>query len=107
MLHALDDVVDVDEKGIMGVDGMQDDANKFNRAINVGNELALWFKEEFSSTNCRDICKADFFTREGVDAYLVSHGIERCRAIANEVALKSRAIFQAPRSRSKHLKEGL
>lgn len=77
----------------VGGDAMRDDLNKFNRAINVGHELALWFTEEFKSSNCRDILDLDLSTVEGIDEYISGHRIERCREITHKVALRVRGML--------------
>ena len=73
-------------KMMTGGDAMADDVNKFNRAINAGNRLAVWFEERFGSTRCGDIIKTDFSSINSVNRYLSSNGMESCRKIVGEVA---------------------
>jgi C_GCAxxG_C_C family probable redox protein len=80
-------------KMMTGGDAMENDVNRFNRAINVGNELAVWFENRFGSTKCGDIAKIDFSNNDSVKKYLSSNKIESCRGISHEVAKKVREIF--------------
>lgn len=80
----------------VGADAMRDDINKFNRSVNAGNRLGTWFEEEFASSRCSVIIKADLSTREGVDKYLSEGGIDGCRRIASKVAGKVREILKTP-----------
>jgi hypothetical protein len=75
---------------------MSDEGNKFNRAINLGAELASWFEEEFGSTSCREIVGVDLSSPAGVDEYLAGGGIGRCREIARAVASRLRETLAQP-----------
>jgi hypothetical protein len=68
-------------------DAFADDVNAFNRTMNLGNRLALWFTAEFGSTQCCAITGRDFSTTAGVQRYIVDGGAARCSAIAQSVAL--------------------
>ncbi|MBN1574811.1 MAG: C_GCAxxG_C_C family protein [Deltaproteobacteria bacterium] len=80
-------------KMMTGGDAMGDDVNKFNKAINVGNKLALWFKDRYGSTRCGDIVKTDFSNIDSVNKYLSSNRIESCREITLAVAERVQIIF--------------
>jgi CBS domain containing-hemolysin-like protein len=71
-----------------GGDAFADDVNKFNRAMNLGHELAKWFTGAFGSTQCRSITGCDFLTTEGVNQYIDTDGVARCQVIARQVAAK-------------------
>ncbi|UCH78926.1 MAG: C_GCAxxG_C_C family protein [Candidatus Coatesbacteria bacterium] len=72
---------------------MSDEGNKFNRAINLGAELASWFEGEFGSTRCAEIVGADLSSPAGVEAYVAKGGPGRCREIARAVASRLREIL--------------
>jgi hypothetical protein len=82
--------------GIMAVggDAFVDDLNAFNRVMNLGHELARWFKEQYGSTQCRDITGCDCSTLAGARTYAESGCVERCGGIAREVALRVRGTVQ-------------
>lgn len=71
-----------------GGDAFADDVNKFNRAMNVGHELATWFTGAFGSTQCRRITGCDFSTTKGANQYIDTDGVARCQVIARQVAAK-------------------
>jgi len=52
-----------------GLEFMQEDNNAFNKSMNIGNRLGLWFKDEYGATECKDILSKDLSTHEGVDNY--------------------------------------
>jgi len=85
--------------GIMAVGGnaFADDLNAFNRVMNLGHELARWFKGQYGSTQCRDITGCDFSTRAGARSYAESGCVLRCEAIAREVALRVRGMVEHTR----------
>jgi hypothetical protein len=74
-------------------DALADDVNKFNRAINAGNRLAVRFEERFGSTRCADIAKTDFSDYDGVKRYVSSNRIESCKEIVRETAKETRKIL--------------
>lgn len=80
-------------KMMTGKDAMADDVNKFNRSINVGNRLAVWFEGRFGSTRCVDITKTDFSDYDGVRRFVSSNRVESCRKIAREVAKETRKLL--------------
>lgn len=71
-----------------GGNAFANDLNKFNRVMNLGHELAKWFKGKFGSTQCRDITACDFSTTGGVNQYIETGGVSRCQAIAQQVAVE-------------------
>jgi protein-S-isoprenylcysteine O-methyltransferase Ste14 len=71
---------------LTGGPAFEDGVNKFNRAMNLGRELAAWFAAQFGSTQCRAITGADFSSTMDVEMYLQGGGIARCRRIAVKVA---------------------
>jgi len=85
--------------GIMAVGGnaFADDLNAFNRVMNLGHELARWFKGQYGSTQCRDITGCDFSTRAGARSYAESGCVLRCEAIARELALRVRGMVEHTR----------
>jgi C_GCAxxG_C_C family probable redox protein len=71
---------------VSGGDAFGDELNKFNRALNRGHRLSKWFRAEFGSTQCQAITQCDFSCQAGVEKYILSDGISRCRRIAKMVA---------------------
>jgi hypothetical protein len=74
-------------------DAFDDSVNKFNRAINLGHRLSIWFRKEFGSTQCQAITECDFSSAAGVDKYIASDGITRCSRIAKLVAERVQNIL--------------
>ncbi len=74
--------------GIMAVGGnaFAEDLNAFNRPMNLGHELARWFRAEYGSTQCRELTRCDFSTEAGVRQYVESGCVTRCEEIARAVA---------------------
>ncbi len=81
---------------LMANDGnaFDDRVNKFNRAMNTGYHLSKWFRAEFTSTQCRTIIGCDFSSAAGVEKYVASDGITRCRSIAKMVAEQVQNILE-------------
>jgi C_GCAxxG_C_C family probable redox protein len=81
---------------IMVSDGnpFEESVNKFNWAMNTGHRLSRWFRREFSSTQCQAITQCDFSSAAGVEKYIASDGITRCRRIANMVAEQVQNILE-------------
>ena len=77
-----------------GGNALDDDMNKFNRILNIGNRMSRWFKYEFGSTQCYDITQCDFSSHEGVSRYIESGCMTRCRTIAAKVAEKTRSMIE-------------
>ena len=67
-------------------DALADDINAFNRAMNLGHDLAAWFETQFGSTQCRALTGCDFATADGVHAYIEHDGTTACARIARLVA---------------------
>jgi protein-S-isoprenylcysteine O-methyltransferase Ste14 len=79
---------------LTGRPAFDDGVNRFNRAINRGNELAAWFAAEVGSTRCRAITGADFSSLADVQVYVASGGIDRCGAIVEKVAARVRLMVR-------------
>ncbi len=60
--------------------------NKFNRSVSLGNRLSKWFVKEFGSTQCHAITQCDFSDSTGVNNYIEGFSIVQCREIAAKVA---------------------
>ena len=71
---------------VSGGDALDDSVNKFNPAMNTGYRLSKWFRREFGSTQCQAITQCDFSSTAGVEKYIASDGVTRCREIAKMVA---------------------
>jgi hypothetical protein len=71
---------------VAGRDAMKNDINKFNKAINIGNNLALKFIDEFGSSNCREITKTNFSSDEEIEIYFKENRMNRCKEISSWVA---------------------
>jgi hypothetical protein len=75
-------------KMLVGGDAFADDVNKFNRTMNLGQQLAKWFTGAFGSTQCRAVTGCDFSTTDGVNEYIDTDGVARCQALASQVAAR-------------------
>jgi hypothetical protein len=84
----------------LGGNAFADDLNKFNRLMNLGHDLAVWFEAQFGSTQCRTLTGCDFATADGVHAYLEHDGTSECarlaRLVADRVAEMIAATAAAP-----------
>lgn len=69
-------------------EAMNEEINNFNRAINYSEELGSWFRNEFGSTSCYDICRFNFSDRKDVESYISGKCSLQCAYIANKVAQK-------------------
>jgi hypothetical protein len=78
----------------LGGPAFDDDVNKFNRIMNIGNRIAARFAADFGSTQCRSITACDFSTQEGVRCYMDRALIDKCRRIAEAVAEMTRDIVR-------------
>jgi C_GCAxxG_C_C family probable redox protein len=67
---------------------MNNETNEFNRAINSGTELGTWFRKEFGSTTCLEICGYNFSQKRDVANYLSNNCMGRCSLITDKVADK-------------------
>jgi C_GCAxxG_C_C family probable redox protein len=76
--------------GTMAVGGnaFADELNAFNRVMNLGHELAAWSRNEFGSTQCRELTGCDFASADDVREYIAVDGTSRCRGIAERVAAR-------------------
>jgi len=72
----------------------REDLNKFNKALNIGYELAMSFKKEFGDTNCYKLTKINFLADEGVEKQLVAGKLDNCRVIVDRTANLVRDIIQ-------------
>jgi len=79
-----------------GLEFMDERYNAFNKSMNIGNSLGLWFKEQFGSTECKDILNIDLSTQEGISRYVSENSIDRCREICDRTAARVKDIVQAP-----------
>jgi hypothetical protein len=82
---------------IMSVDGnaFDDRLNKFNHSMNLGYKLSKWFTKEFASTQCQAITQCDFSDPTGVNTYIDSCCITRCKQIAERVAEKVEGMISS------------
>jgi hypothetical protein len=82
---------------VMSADGnaFDDKLNKFNHSMNLGYKLSKWFTREFSSTQCQAITQCDFSDPAGVNKYIESGCISRCKQIAEKVAEKVQVMVPA------------
>ena len=85
---------------VSGGDAFDDSINKFNPAMNTGYRLSKWFRREFGSTQCQAITQCDFSSAAGVEKYIASDCLTRCRKIAQMVAeqVQNILIIRAPES---------
>jgi hypothetical protein len=78
-----------------GGDAFDEKINKFNRPMNAGYRLSKWFTKEFGSTQCRAITGCDFSTEDGVNKYIDSNSVSKCKLIAQMVAEAAQKSLQA------------
>ena len=69
------------------------DLEAISGPMNEGHELARWFRNEFGSTQCRDVAGADLSGLPGVLRYIESNGVLRCREIARAVGARVRDML--------------
>ncbi len=69
-------------------EAMDEGINNFNRSIHFSERLGSWFRREFGSTACYDICGANFSVPGDAEYYLSGNYIGRCSDIAKGVAEK-------------------
>jgi hypothetical protein len=69
-------------------EAMNDEINHFNRAIKLGEELGSWFRREFRSTTCYDICGYNFSKIKDSQNYISANCINRCAEITQKVSQK-------------------
>ena len=86
--------------GTMAVGGnaLADELNAFNPVMNLGHELAAWFRTEFGSIRCRDLTGCDFASADDVREYIVTDGTTRCRGIAERVAARVADLVEGART---------
>jgi C_GCAxxG_C_C family probable redox protein len=78
----------------VGGNAFADDVNKFNKIMNLGNELSIWFSGEFGSTQCQAITQCEFSKQAGVNHYIQSGCLSKCQAITQKVARKVQEILE-------------
>jgi hypothetical protein len=76
--------------GTMAVGGnaFADELNAFNPVMNLGHELAAWFKGKFGTTQCRALTGCDFASPADVRDYIATDGTARCTELARRVAAR-------------------
>ncbi len=84
----------------VGGNALADDVNAFNRAMNLGHELAEWFNVEFGSTQCRTLTHCDLLSPEGVRDYIARDGASSCATMALEVSARVTKMLAAEPPRS-------
>jgi len=72
---------------------MDEDMNNFNRSIHFSENLGIWFRKEFGSTTCLDICGANFSVAGDAENYLSGNYIGLCSDIAKRVAEKVNSMI--------------
>jgi hypothetical protein len=77
----------------IGGNSFDEKINKFNRSMNRGYKLSRWFTKEFGSTQCQAITHCDFSAQTGVDNFIESDCIMRCKQIAEKVAVKVQTMI--------------
>jgi hypothetical protein len=75
-------------------DAFADELNAFNRIMNLGHELSVWFEEEFGSTQCRALTRCDFASTADVDGYIDRDGTADCARLARRVAERVSAMVE-------------
>ncbi len=77
-----------------GHEFMDERYNAFNKSMNIGSSLGMWFKEQFGSTECKDILGKDLSTHDGAGRYIAENDMDRCRAICEGVISRVREMVQ-------------
>lgn len=67
---------------------MDEGINDFNRAINLSEELGIWFRNEFGSTGCFEIWRMNFSKLRDAESFISGNCMIQCRYIAEKVAEK-------------------
>jgi len=67
---------------------MNNEINGFNKSINSGRELGIWFRKEFGSTSCFDICGYNFSKYQDAKKYISEGCMSKCDHITEKVAEK-------------------
>lgn len=81
----------------VGRDAFADELNAFNRVMNLGNDLAVWFDDRFGSTQCRALTGRDFAVPGDVEAYITSDETGACRTMAHAVAERVSEMIRTKR----------
>lgn len=68
-----------------GGNAFDESINKFNRSMNAGYRMSRRFTKEFGSTQCRAITGCDFSTPEGVNKYIETGCVNKCKLIAHRI----------------------
>jgi hypothetical protein len=87
-------------------DAFADDLNAFNRVMNLGHELSVWFEEEFGSTQCRALTGCDFASTADVDEYIDRDGTADCARLAQLVAEHVSAMVERSSMATHHDETG-
>jgi hypothetical protein len=69
-------------------EAMNEDINHFNRSIKLSEELGIWFRNEFRSTTCYDICGFNFSKTKDTQSYISGDCMNHCAEIAQKLAQK-------------------
>jgi hypothetical protein len=78
---------------IAGGNALADHLNKFNRLVNIGYGMSKWFREEFGSTQCREVVRCDFSSTADVQRYIERGSLTSCQIIAEKVARQAERII--------------
>jgi C_GCAxxG_C_C family probable redox protein len=80
--------------GLGKKEAFDDRFNNFNKTMNAGYRMSKWFRQEFGSTQCREITHCDFSAADGVSQYIESDCVTRCETIAEKVSEKVREVLR-------------
>ena len=83
-------------------DAFADDLNAFNRVMNLGHELSVWFEAEFGSTQCRALTRCDFASTADVHEYIDRDGTADCARLARHVAEHVSAMVERSAMATQH-----
>jgi Putative redox-active protein (C_GCAxxG_C_C) len=87
-------------------DAFADELNAFNRLMNLGHELSVWFEAEFGSTQCRALTRCDFASTADVDEYIDRDGTADCARLARRVAEHVSAMVERSSTSTHHDETG-
>lgn len=79
-------------------DAFANSLNAFNEVMNLGHDLATWFRSEFGSTCCRELTGCNLGCKADVERYMERDGTRQCCAMAEAVARRAESMIRERRA---------